>query len=187
MKIVHIITRLILGGAQENTLITCQLLAERGHEVTLITGPALGPEGQLFDLTKGQKYRTIVVDEMRRAILPFKDYASYGKIKALLRELKPDIVHTHSAKAGIVGRFAAWSLKGEWDPRGEGGRPRTRAGCPRHARAGRPRHDSRPASCILCTAFPSIPIRTPGPIASTSPSRRPRPGGRTTSSASPTR
>ena len=116
MKIVHIITRLILGGAQENTLITCKVLAERGHEVTLITGPALGPEGQLFGLTKGQKYRTIVVDEMRRAILPFKDYASYGKIKTLLRELKPDIVHTHSAKAGIVGRFAAWSLKGEWAP-----------------------------------------------------------------------
>ena len=114
MKIVHIITRLILGGAQENTLITCRLLAERGHEVTLITGPALGPEGQLFDQTKGQKYRTLVVDEMRRAILPTKDYASYGRIKSLLRELKPDIVHTHSAKAGIVGRFAAWSLKDEW-------------------------------------------------------------------------
>jgi glycosyltransferase involved in cell wall biosynthesis len=116
LKIVHIITRLILGGAQENTLITCKVLAERGHEVTLITGPALGPEGQLFDLTKGQKYRTIVVDDMRRAILPFKDYASYGKIKTLLCELQPDIVHTHSAKAGIVGRFAAWSLKGEWAP-----------------------------------------------------------------------
>jgi glycosyltransferase involved in cell wall biosynthesis len=119
LKIVHIITRLILGGAQENTLITCKLLAERGHEVTLITGPALGPEGQLFGQTQGQKYRTIVVDEMRRAILPFKDYASYGKIKGLLRELKPDIVHTHSAKAGIIGRFAGWSLKGEWGPCGE--------------------------------------------------------------------
>ena len=119
MKIVHIITRLILGGAQENTLITCKLLAERGHDVTLITGPAIGPEGQLFDQTKGQKYRTIVLDEMRRAIEPFKDYAGYGKLKELLRELKPDIVHTHSAKAGILGRFAAWSLKGTWGPRGE--------------------------------------------------------------------
>lgn len=116
MKIVHIITRLILGGAQENTLITCKLLAERGHEVTLITGPALGPEGQLFDQTRGQKYRTIVVDEMRRAIEPVKDSLCYFKIKRLLRELKPDIVHTHSAKAGIVGRYAAWSLRGEWAP-----------------------------------------------------------------------
>ena len=116
MKIVHIITRLILGGAQENTLITCKLLAERGHEVTLLTGPAIGPEGQLFDQTKGQKYRTIVVDEMRRAIEPIRDSMSYIRLKRLLRELEPDIVHTHSAKAGIVGRYAAWSLKGEWAP-----------------------------------------------------------------------
>jgi glycosyltransferase involved in cell wall biosynthesis len=114
LKIVHIITRLIVGGAQENTLITCKLLAERGHDVTLITGPAVGPEGQLFDQTKGRKYRTVVIDEMRRAIEPVKDHVSYGKIKGLLRELKPDIVHTHSAKAGILGRFAAWSLKGQW-------------------------------------------------------------------------
>ncbi len=126
MKIVHIITRLILGGAQENTLITCRLLAERGHDVTLITGPALGPEGQLFDQTKGQKYRTIVVDEMRRAIEPVKDAKSYRKIKKLLCELQPDIVHTHSAKAGIVGRFAAASLKGQWAPRGEGVPPSNR-------------------------------------------------------------
>ena len=116
MKIVHIITRLILGGAQENTLITCKLLAERGHDVTLITGPALGPEGQLFDQTKGQKYRTIVVDEMRRAIEPVKDFISYRKIKRLLREIQPDIVHTHSAKAGIVGRFAASAVKSQWAP-----------------------------------------------------------------------
>jgi glycosyltransferase involved in cell wall biosynthesis len=107
---------LILGGAQENTLITCKLLAERGHEVTLITGPAIGPEGQLFDQTTGQKYQTLVIDEMRRAIEPFKDRASYYKLKDLLRELKPDVVHTHSAKAGILGRFAAWSLKGQWAP-----------------------------------------------------------------------
>ncbi len=117
MKIVHIITRLILGGAQENTLITCKLLAERGHDVTLITGPAIGPEGQLLDQTRGQKYRTIVVDEMRRAIEPVKDSISYFKIKRLLREIQPDIVHTHSAKAGIVGRYAAWSLKGQWAPK----------------------------------------------------------------------
>ena len=60
MKIVHIITRLILGGAQENTLITCKGLAARGHDVTLITGPALGPEGELFEQTKNQKFKTIV-------------------------------------------------------------------------------------------------------------------------------
>ena len=114
MKIVHIITRLILGGAQENTLITCKLLAERGHDVTLITGPALGPEGELFDQTKNQKYKVIVIDELRRAIEPIKDFISYKKIKRCLKAIQPDIVHTHSAKAGVLGRFAGYSLKNEW-------------------------------------------------------------------------
>ncbi|MDD5326731.1 MAG: glycosyltransferase family 4 protein [Phycisphaerae bacterium] len=111
LKIVHIITRLILGGAQENTLITCKLLAERGHDVTLITGPALGPEGELFQQTRNQKYKTIVIDSLRRQINPVHDIPAYRAIKKLLKEIQPDIVHTHSAKAGILGRFAAHKLK----------------------------------------------------------------------------
>jgi glycosyltransferase involved in cell wall biosynthesis len=114
MKIVHIITRLILGGAQENTLITCKLLAERGHDVTLITGPAIGPEGELFNQTKNEKYNVIVVPKLIRAICPLYDPISYFQIKRLLGQIKPDIVHTHSAKAGILGRFAAYGLKGKW-------------------------------------------------------------------------
>jgi glycosyltransferase involved in cell wall biosynthesis len=112
MKVVHIITRLILGGAQENTLITCKLLAERGHDVTLITGPAIGPEGALFEQTKTAGYKTIVIDELRREINPFIDIPAYFKLKQLLKQLQPDIVHTHSAKAGILGRYAGWALKG---------------------------------------------------------------------------
>jgi glycosyltransferase involved in cell wall biosynthesis len=114
LKIVHIITRLILGGAQENTLITCKLLAARGHDVTLITGPAIGPEGELFEQTKNQKYKVIVVDEMIRAIHPSKDFAAYRKIKNHLLRIQPDIVHTHSAKAGILGRLAGYKLKGRF-------------------------------------------------------------------------
>jgi glycosyltransferase involved in cell wall biosynthesis len=111
LKIVHIITRLILGGAQENTLITCKGLAQRGHDVTLITGPALGPEGELFEQTKNQKYKTIVIDSLRRQINPIYDIPAYKEIKKILSQLQPDIVHTHSAKAGILGRFAAYQLK----------------------------------------------------------------------------
>lgn len=114
MKIVHIITRLIVGGAQENTLITCKILAQRGHEVTLVTGPALGPEGELFNQAKGRDYEIIVMDRLRRAINPFNDVPSYFQIKKLLRRLQPDIVHTHSAKAGILGRYAGYALKGRW-------------------------------------------------------------------------
>ena len=111
MKIVHIITRLILGGAQENTLITCKLLTQRGHDVTLITGPARGPEGQLFNQTKNQNFTVITVNELIRPICPIYDALSYRKIKNHLQRLKTDVVHTHSAKAGILGRFAAHSLR----------------------------------------------------------------------------
>ena len=114
MKIVHIITRLILGGAQENTIITCKVLAQRGHDVTLITGPALGPEGELFNQAKGQGYKIVVIDRLRRAINPFNDTITYFQIKKLFQQLQPDIVHTHSAKAGILGRFAGSNLKGKW-------------------------------------------------------------------------
>jgi glycosyltransferase involved in cell wall biosynthesis len=112
MKIVHIITRLILGGAQENTLITCRLLAERGHDVTLITGPALGPEGDLYEQARCGGYKVEIVDELIRPIRPVTDLRAYFKVKKLLRDINPDIVHTHSAKAGIVGRFAASSVGG---------------------------------------------------------------------------
>lgn len=107
MKIVHIITRLILGGAQENTLITCKLLAQRGHDVTLVTGPALGPEGDLYEFAQNQKFRFIILNDLCRQINPRYDIPAYFQIKDVLRELKPDIVHTHSAKAGILGRYAA--------------------------------------------------------------------------------
>ena len=111
MKIVHIITRLIVGGAQENTLITCEELVRRGHEVTLITGPAIGPEGGLFEVASKMGFKVIVVEKLVRAIKPLNDLLAYIEIKKLLKKIEPDIVHTHSAKAGILGRYAGWSIK----------------------------------------------------------------------------
>src|SRR6185503_9578452 len=98
MRIVHIITRLIIGGAQENTLLSCEGQHDFGHEVTLITGPAIGPEGSLMQRAKRYGYREIVVDEMLRSILPVKDFQSYQRLQKLLDELKPEVVHTHSSK-----------------------------------------------------------------------------------------
>ena len=143
MKVVHIITRLILGGAQENTLITCKLLAERGHEVTLITGPALGPEGELFEQTRGAGYKTIVVDKLRRAINPFNDVPAYLAMKNILRQLQPDVVHTHSAKAGILGRFAAYGCVLRHREACEAGRGDLSRYASRLLRRFAPRNDSR--------------------------------------------
>ncbi len=107
MRIVHIITRLIVGGAQENTLLSCEGQHALGHDVTLISGPPLGPEGSLMDRALAGGYRVEVIDDMRRAILPLKDWRTYRALIRRLRELRPDVVHTHSSKAGIIGRRAA--------------------------------------------------------------------------------
>src|SRR5437588_12314848 len=103
MRIVHVITRLIIGGAQENTLLSCEGQHDRGHEVTLITGPAIGPEGSLEARAQAYGYRVEILDEMRRSILPVKDFRTYHRLVQRLQELKPDVVHTHSSKAGILG------------------------------------------------------------------------------------
>jgi glycosyltransferase involved in cell wall biosynthesis len=107
MRIVHVITRLIIGGAQENTLISCQGQHARGDDVTLITGPAIGPEGSLLERATAAGIRVIVMDEMRRAIHPLRDVQVYRHLIGHLRRLQPDIVHTHSSKGGIIGRRAA--------------------------------------------------------------------------------
>jgi glycosyltransferase involved in cell wall biosynthesis len=107
MRIVHVITRLIIGGAQENTLLSCEGQHDLGHEVTLLTGPALGPEGSLMGRATSYGYRVETVDEMRRSILPVKDFRTYHRLVKMLRDLRPDVVHTHSSKAGIIGRWAA--------------------------------------------------------------------------------
>jgi glycosyltransferase involved in cell wall biosynthesis len=109
MKIVHVITRLILGGAQENTLLTVQDLHHQYRDdVTLITGPAEGPEGDLFARAAELDLKVEVMPELVRAVHPLKDAAAYVKLRSAFRRLKPDVVHTHSSKAGIVGRAAAW-------------------------------------------------------------------------------
>ena len=108
MHVAHVITRMIIGGAQQNTLFTCEdQHRDFGDEVTLITGPAIGPEGSLMDRAREVGFRIIEIPELRRSIYPLMDWVSYRRLIETFRELRPDIVHTHSAKAGIIGRYAA--------------------------------------------------------------------------------
>ncbi len=117
MKITHIITRLIVGGAQENTVATVLGLRHRSAdgssansdriEVNLISGPTLGPEGSLEPELKIIPGLLIIVPELIRAVHPLKDWLALRQLENILREQRPDIVHTHSGKAGILGRLAA--------------------------------------------------------------------------------
>jgi glycosyltransferase involved in cell wall biosynthesis len=111
MNILHIITRLIVGGAQENTLLTCEGLHGRGHHVTLLTGPSPGPEGTLMERAQACGYHVVVTPHLVRAPHPWHDLLAYREIKRMCGGFTPDVVHTHSSKAGIVGRAAAWKVK----------------------------------------------------------------------------
>src|SRR5438094_4210848 len=109
MRVAHIITRMIIGGAQENTLYNCEdLIRLFGDDVLLITGPAIGPEGALLEQGRGVKVPVYLLPTLRRVIDPRRDAASYFALKRALRDFRPDVVHTHSAKAGVLGRLAAW-------------------------------------------------------------------------------
>ncbi len=112
MRVAHIITRMIIGGAQENTLLNClDLIRDHGDDVLLITGPALGPEGDLLAQGRAGELPVQLLPQLRRAIHPIRDLAARRAITRAVADFRPDVVHTHSAKGGLLGRSVAWSLR----------------------------------------------------------------------------
>ncbi|MBQ7651726.1 MAG: glycosyltransferase family 4 protein [Victivallales bacterium] len=107
LRVCHVITRMIVGGAQENTLLSCAGLLEGGHDVTLVTGPSPGPEGELLSRSCPNGLRIMEVPELVRELSPLKDWRAYKRLLEIFRKEKFDVVHTHASKAGIVGRLAA--------------------------------------------------------------------------------
>ena len=104
MRITHVITRLIIGGAQENTLSSVLGLRQKpGLEVKLVSGPATGPEGSLESLDS----ELLTVPHLVRPVHPYRDFLALRELELLFRRTNPDVVHTHSGKAGILGRLAA--------------------------------------------------------------------------------
>lgn len=108
MRVTHIITRLILGGAQENTVASVLGLGDRPDlDVELISGPTRGPEGSLEDSFAGRPGVLTISPHLIRPVHPWHDLLALRDLTRLLRERPPDLVHTHSGKAGILGRLAA--------------------------------------------------------------------------------
>ncbi|MDA8244765.1 MAG: glycosyltransferase family 4 protein [Elusimicrobia bacterium] len=101
VKVAHVITRLDFGGAQANTLHTVRTLDRSRFEPYIVCGHWGDLEHRVGD-------RNIVYAEnLVREISPLKDLRAVFELRRILRERKPDIVHTHSSKAGILGRVAA--------------------------------------------------------------------------------
>lgn len=113
LRIMHISTRLILGGSQENTVLSCEGQVRNGHAVSLVFGPIYGPEGSLLQRVRefqvdGRGIDAIETPHLVRELAPFKDWRCYHDLRRVIRDWQPDVVHTHSSKAGIIGRMAAW-------------------------------------------------------------------------------
>lgn len=104
-RVVHVITRFVNGGADENTLLTCNHQAEAGHSVWLVHGDEV--TDRMLGLLD-PRVQVIGIPSLVREISPAKDIAALAGLARLFRRLRPDIVHTHTSKAGIVGRFSAW-------------------------------------------------------------------------------
>lgn len=109
IKVAHVITRFIIGGAQENTLFTVRGLSDKPeYEVAFISGPSPGPEGDLgYQIRSNEKFDLIKIPELQRAINPIKDLYAFRKLLKIFKKEIYDIVHTHSSKAGILARLAA--------------------------------------------------------------------------------
>ncbi len=107
IKVLHIITRLDPGGSTTNTLETVARLDRSVYEVDLVAGRTQDPLGMAADFIARHGIHCRYVNDLVRDVHPWKDGAAFIRLVRLIRDGKYDIVHTHSSKAGILGRWAA--------------------------------------------------------------------------------
>ncbi len=109
MKIFQVIARLNVGGAAVYNVLLTRLLKEKGHDSLLIKGREGRHEGYMLDVTKAYQEETlhIFLKEFGREINPINDLIALGRLIFLFLQHRPQVVHTHTAKAGTLGRLAA--------------------------------------------------------------------------------
>jgi glycosyltransferase involved in cell wall biosynthesis len=107
IPVLHAITRLIVGGAQENTLFTAARLDPRCYRVDVLCGPQTGAEGSLIEEARAQGIPLTIFPDLLRQVSPLHDSRALTGLTRFIRQGGYSIVHTHSSKAGILGRLAA--------------------------------------------------------------------------------
>jgi glycosyltransferase involved in cell wall biosynthesis len=107
IRVLHPITRLIVGGAQENTMFTAALLNKERFRVEILSGPQTGSEGSLIDEVRARGVPLTIVPDLLRQVSPWHDVRALSEMARFMRRSGYTIVHTHSSKAGILGRLAA--------------------------------------------------------------------------------
>jgi len=108
-KILRIINRFNLGGPTYNAAYLTKYL-EPDYETLLIGGQHDESEKSSMHILDNLGLKPIIIPEMQRSLNPYKDQIAFKKIQNIIKEFKPDIVHTHAAKAGALGRRAAYKM-----------------------------------------------------------------------------
>lgn len=109
-KVLRILNRLIIGGPLLNAAYLTKYLSPE-FETLLVVGQKEAHEKEADFVTEELGIKPLYFPQMSRAIHPLKDYTAIRKMKSIIRDFQPDIVHTHAAKPGLIGRMAASSLK----------------------------------------------------------------------------
>ncbi|MCD4780914.1 MAG: glycosyltransferase family 4 protein [Candidatus Omnitrophica bacterium] len=107
IKVLHIITRLDLGGSATNTLETVKRLDKQKYDTHLISGNTSDPNHDIARYIKDNDIDCTFMPALQRPVHPLKDLLALYKIYRYLKKNSYDIVHTHSSKGGIIGRWAA--------------------------------------------------------------------------------
>jgi glycosyltransferase involved in cell wall biosynthesis len=106
-RVLHAITRLIVGGAQENTMYTAALLDPDRFQVQVLSGPQTGSEGSLIEQVRARGVPLTILPDLLRQVSPLHDLKALWRLWRYIKDGKYTVVHTHSSKAGILGRLAA--------------------------------------------------------------------------------
>lgn len=107
LKILNIITLFSIGGATETVVSMAEGLIKKGYDVHIATGPHIASEGSMYETAKEKNISVFTFKNLKRDINLLRDIKIIVELSNFIRKGKYDIVHTHSSKAGVVGRFAA--------------------------------------------------------------------------------
>jgi len=108
IKVLQIIARLNIGGPAIHLAFLVHGLNSRKFELTLVTGQVSPEEGDMHYLFDGLDEKVVMIPELQRELNVVKDIKSFCRVLKVLKQERPDIVHTHTAKAGTIGRIAVF-------------------------------------------------------------------------------